>query len=137
VLLVEDSPTDIFVITEVVEACGLGLRLEIARNGREALTYLEELAKGRELPCPALVLLDLNLPKVNGIEFLRQLRNNSRCHGMRVIVVTSSTAEGDRKAVQSLGVEAYFQKPRSLAAYSGLGELAKRHLAPREADPAS
>jgi CheY-like chemotaxis protein len=134
ILLVEDNPTDIFVITEVIEACSLGVRLEIARNGQEALTYLEELAGVPELPCPALVLLDLNLPKVNGLEVLRQLRNNPRCSRTPVIVVSSSTAEADRNAVQHLGVEAYFQKPRTLAAYAELGKLVKSHLPPEGDD---
>ena len=132
ILLVEDNPTDIFVITEVIEACGLGIHLEFAKDGQEALLYLQKVARIEELPCPALVLLDLNLPRVNGIEVLRQLRKNSRCNRTPVIVVSSSTAEGDRRAVQDLGVEAYFQKPRTLADYSGLGRLVKRHLGPPE-----
>jgi chemotaxis family two-component system response regulator Rcp1 len=137
VLLVEDNPTDIFVITEVIEACSLGVRLEIVRNGQDALTYLDELTRVPELPCPALVLLDLNLPKIDGLEILRQLRNNPRCSRTPVIVVSSSTAEADRNAVQSLGVEAYFQKPRTLAAYAELGKLVKSHLPPEGDDPAS
>jgi CheY-like chemotaxis protein len=73
--------------------------------------------------------LDLNLPKISGIEVLQQLRAGSPCRRTPVIVVTSSTAEGDRAAVQRLGAEAYFQKPKSLAAYMQLAGLIKRVLA--------
>jgi chemotaxis family two-component system response regulator Rcp1 len=127
-LLVEDSPTDVFVIKEALERSGLDLNLHIARNGEEALRYLQVLAKSEKPSCPALVLLDLNLPKVGGMEVLRHLRSSSLCSHTPVIVVTSSTAEADRAAVRRLGAEAYFHKPTSLAAYMELGEVVKRIL---------
>jgi CheY-like chemotaxis protein len=128
VLLVEDNPTDVFVIKEAIERSGLDLNLRVARNGQEALHYLQDLARAEKPSCPALVLLDLNLPKVGGIEVLRKLRSSSPCSRTPVIVVTSSTAEADRAAVRRLGAEAYFQKPTSLAAYMELGEVVKRIL---------
>lgn len=129
VLLVEDNPTDVYVIREVLEKCGLNLRLRLAGDGEDALLYLQSLAKTKKSSCPALILLDLNLPKISGIEVLQQLRAGSPCRRTPVIVVTSSTAEGDRAAVQRLGAEAYFQKPKSLAAYMQLAGLIKRVLA--------
>jgi CheY-like chemotaxis protein len=128
VLLVEDNPTDVFVIKEALERSGLDLNLRVASNGEEALRYLQGLAGSEKPSCPALVLLDLNLPKVGGIEVLRHLRGNSPCSSTPVIVVTSSTAETDRTAVRRLGAEAYFEKPTSLAAYMELGEVVKRIL---------
>jgi len=80
--------------------------------------------------CSDLVLLDLNIPKIDGIEVLRRLRRSSPCRQAPVIVVTSSTAEADRLAVERLGADAYFQKPNSLAAYMQLGQLIKQHLPP-------
>lgn len=127
-LLVEDNPTDVFVIREVIEECELNLRLRIANDGQDALQYLEELGRTEKSKCPALVLLDLNLPKVPGIEVLRRLREGSACNRVPVIVVTSSTEESDRAAVQGLGAEAFFQKPRELTAYRQLAELIKRVL---------
>jgi CheY-like chemotaxis protein len=128
VLLIEDNPTDVFVIKEAIERSGLDVNLRIASNGEEALLYLQELARSEKPSCPALVLLDLNLPKVGGIEVLRKLRNSSLCKQTPVIVVTSSPAETDRAAVRRLGAEAYFEKPTSLVAYMELGELVKRFL---------
>jgi CheY-like chemotaxis protein len=129
VLLIEDNPTDVFVIQEVIEQCGLRLRLRVARDGQDALRYLQDLAKSEPPSCPALILLDLNLPKVSGFEVLQYLRD-SPCKRTPVIVVTSSTAPADRAAVQSLRAEAYFQKPNSLTAYMQLAPLIKRVLAP-------
>src|SRR5207302_3257925 len=94
VLLVEDNPTDVFVIKEVLDGSGLNLRLRVANNGQDALSYLHS----ENDSCPSLVLLDLNLPKVAGIEVLKQLRTGSRCKCTPVIVLTSSTAETDRTA---------------------------------------
>ena len=127
-LLVEDNPTDVFVIKELVEGCGLNLRLHVAGDGQDALSYLQEVAGDESSPCPALVLLDLNVPKVPGIELLRRIRCGPRCHRTPVIVVTSSCAEGDRAAAERLGAEAYFQKPDDLAAYTELAQLIKRTL---------
>ena len=170
-LLVEDNPTDIFVIGELLEKSGLNPTLQIANNGYEALQYLEDLvpsckssrthlwggpsacaglpaplfcdanfcklvlAKGEYPSCPALVLLDLNLPKVAGIEVLRHLRNSTPCSRTPVIVVTSSTAEADRTAVERLGADAYFQKPTSLTAYMELTQLIRRFLGALEEGP--
>jgi two-component system, response regulator len=130
VLVVEDNPTDVFVIREVIERCNLNVSIRVAADGQDALRYLQQLAKLEESACPALVLLDLNVPKVDGIEVLRRLRNSSRCSTAPVIVVTSSTAEADRIAAERLGAEAYFQKPTSLTAYMELAELIKRFLPP-------
>jgi len=135
VLLVEDNPTDVFVMKEALEACGLGLQVRIARNGQDALLYFEELARVENAPCPVLVLLDLNLPRVDGVEVLRQIRSSLRCQRTPVIVVTSSTAEVDRAAVQRLGAEAYFEKPRKLVGYTELTQVIRRVLGGREESP--
>jgi CheY-like chemotaxis protein len=127
VLLVEDNPTDVFVIKEVIDRCELDLELRVATDGQDAVHYFQDLARA-EKPFPALVLLDLNIPKVGGIEVLKHLRSTSPCSRIPVIVVTSSTAETDRIAVERLGAEAYFQKPTSLAAYMQLGQLIKQLL---------
>jgi CheY-like chemotaxis protein len=128
VLLVEDNPTDVFVIKEVIKQSELNLDLRVASDGQEALSYFQDLARSEKPSCPALVLLDLNLPKVGGIEVLRQLREGTPCNRTPVIVVTSSTAEADRVAVQRLGAEAVFHKPSNLSAYMQLAPLIKQLL---------
>ncbi len=133
-LLVEDNPTDVYVIKHVVDSCGLDVDLHVIRDGQEALLYLEELENSEKPAYPALVLLDLNIPKVAGIEVLRRLRSGSPYNRTPVIVVTSSTAAVDRDAVERLKAEAYFQKPKTLTAYTELADLVKQFLRPAEED---
>jgi DNA-binding response OmpR family regulator len=127
-LLVEDSPTDVFVIKEALARTGLDLTVRVARDGEEALRYLREIAGNEKTPCPALVLLDLNLPKVAGFEVLKELRAKSRCQHTPVIVVTSSKTEQDRFAARRLGADEYFQKPKDLTEYMDLARLVRRVL---------
>jgi CheY-like chemotaxis protein len=126
VLLVEDNPTDVFVIREVLHTTGLDLRIRVMGNGQEALLYFENISRDEKASCPSLVLLDLNLPRVTGIEVLKALRSNAKCRFTPVIIVTSSTAEEDRVATGKLGVEGYFEKPGDLAPYRELALLVKR-----------
>jgi two-component system, response regulator len=75
------------------------------------------------------VLLDLNLPRISGLEVLRRLRSSGRCRETPVIVVTSSSAAEDRLATQRLGINAYFEKPADLASYRELAEVIRKVLA--------
>ena len=124
-LLVEDSPTDVFVIKEVLGGCAVNFRVDVARDGQEALRYLQNPASGS---CPALVLLDLNIPKVNGLEVLRQLRSGPWCRRTPVIVVSSSRADEDRSMAEQLGANAYFQKPAGLESYRELRQVVEHVL---------
>jgi CheY-like chemotaxis protein len=124
VLLVEDNSTDVFVINRVLEECGLGKYVRVASDGQEAVLYLQKLCEDPSCPEPVLVLLDLNVPKISGIEILRELRGG-RLRPTPVIIVTSSVSEGDRSAAESLGAEAYFQKPHDLAEYMKLAGVIK------------
>jgi CheY-like chemotaxis protein len=125
VLLVEDSPTDVFVIKEVLGGCAVNFRVDVAQDGQEALRYLQDPTSGS---CPALVLLDLNIPRVDGLEVLRQLRAGSRCWRTPVIVVSSSRADQDRSMAEQLGANAYFQKPSDLESYRELGRVVEHVL---------
>ena len=122
-LLVEDSPTDVFVIREVLGGCQVNFRVDVVKDGQQALRYLQDSGS-----CPALVLLDLNIPKVSGFEVLRELRAGSRCQRTPVIVVSSSRADEDRSTAEQLGANAYFQKPADLDSYTELGQVVERVL---------
>jgi CheY-like chemotaxis protein len=80
-------------------------------------------------PCPDLVLLDLNIPRRDGTEVLRQLRQNKICRNSRVLVVTSSDSSRDREAVNALGIDGYFRKPSAYAEFLKLGPIVKSLLA--------
>ena len=132
-LLVEDNETDVFVIREVLKRSGLNYQLRVATDGQDALRYLDEMAADEKSPGPALVLLDLNVPKVAGLEVLRRLRSRPQFSRTRVVVVSSSDAESDRDAARRLGAEAYFRKPQDLAAYMELANVI-RDLLPGEGE---
>jgi CheY-like chemotaxis protein len=127
-LVLEDNPADVFVIREILAKSGLNLVPRVVRDGRAALDYIQDLERNQEAACPALVLLDLNVPKVDGFDVLRALRRGERMGGIPVIVVTSSTAASDRASARELGAAGYFQKPADLEAYMQLGEVIHRVL---------
>lgn len=79
-------------------------------------------------PCPALVLLDLNLPKRTGAEVLRHLRQSRRCSAAKVLIVSSSDAPKERAAVQNLGANGYFRKPSSYDEFLRIGEVVLKFL---------
>jgi len=116
------------VIKRVLQATGLRLDVQIAKDGQEASAVLNHLAQDESIVCPAIVLLDLNLPKIDGFEVLRQLRNGPRCNRTPVLILTSSTAENDRATAQQLEADAYFRKPANLQAYMELGDVVKQLL---------
>lgn len=125
-LLVEDNDPDIYVIRELLLQCAVPIDLHIMRDGAAALAYLDD----EKNECPKLVLLDLNLPKLGGIDVLRRMRSGQRCGKIPVIVVSSSDSDIDRNAARSLGAHAYFQKPSDLKTYSSLADIVLRSLSP-------
>jgi len=130
VLLVEDNPTDVYVIKELIARSKQNLQVHVVRNGHDASLYLQGVEADENAACPALVLLDLNLPKLTGVEVLKQMRTSTRCRHIPVIITTSSTAATDRSATQKLGAQAYFQKPTDLTAYLELGRIIESLLPP-------
>ena len=114
ILFVEDNPFDVELTMRSLRACGVGDRIQIARDGKEALDYLfgEGPYKGRRLEDgPRLVLLDLKLPKVTGLQVLQWVRADARTKDLPVIILTSF--EDDREVVEifRLGVTGYLVKP--------------------------
>jgi CheY-like chemotaxis protein len=128
VWLVEDSATDAFVIGEVLRHCRIPFDLTVMTDGDAALVLLKRAEEGTLSPLPDLVLLDLNLPKVPGIQVLAALRQSNSCAAVPVVVVTSSDSASDMKAIGELGVTSYFRKPHSLDAFMSLSEVIKGAL---------
>lgn len=106
ILLVEDNPDDAM-LTERALRLGISAQLEIARDGQEALDYLSNDAND----LPRLVLLDLGLPSVNGLEVLRRIRGHDRTRLIPVVIVTNSSAPGDVTAAYRYGTNSYIRKP--------------------------
>jgi DNA-binding response OmpR family regulator len=124
-MLVEDNKADVFLMREALEAAEIAASLHVVSDGEMAMRYIDELNADGSGNCPALVLLDLNLPKVSGIEVLEYLRRSSKCRQSLVVVVSSSDSVIDRAEAASMGADAYFRKPSGYEAYLKIGEIAK------------
>lgn len=114
ILLVEDNPDDEILTVDALEANRVGNRVVVARDGVEALDYMfgEGAWAGRAVAdLPALVLLDLKLPKIDGLEVLRRIRADERTRMTPVVILTSSNEDRDRLGGYSLGVNSYVRKP--------------------------
>jgi two-component system response regulator len=114
ILLVEDSPADVELTLHALRKNALVKQVHVARDGEEALDFLycRDAFQGRARePLPGLILLDLKLPKVDGLSVLRTLKNDRRMRAIPVIVLTSSKEEKDLARSYEFGVNSYIQKP--------------------------
>lgn len=114
ILLVEDNPDDVALTLRALKKNNIANQVVVASDGTEALDYLFGTGKhsGRDVrEMPALILLDLNLPKVDGLEVLRRLRGDGRTKLLRVVILTSSEEEQDLVRGYTLGANSYVRKP--------------------------
>jgi CheY-like chemotaxis protein len=113
ILLVEDDPKDVELTLTALEEYNLANEVIVARDGEEALEYLYSRGKfkTRSSDNPAVMLLDLKLPKVDGLEVLKQIKSEEKLRMIPVVVLTSSKEEKDMVASYKLGVNAYVVKP--------------------------
>jgi two-component system, response regulator len=114
ILLVEDNPSDIELTRRAFDKSGIANRLVIVEDGQEALDYL--FCKGAfsardPRDAPVLILLDLKLPRVEGLEVLRQIKADPVARRIPVVILTSSNEETDRAAGYDLGTNSYIRKP--------------------------
>lgn len=108
ILLIEDDELDIISLQRVLNKMNLDIKLYTAFNGIEALNLLQGPDK---VPMPDLILLDLNMPRMNGIEFLEALRKDKTFDHVKVFVMTTSNDEQDRSKTEKLGISGYVIKP--------------------------
>ena len=113
ILIVEDDPKDVELTLIALEEYNLANEVVVTRDGEEALDYLycRGNFKMRSSDNPAVLLLDLKLPKVNGLEVLQQIKSDEKLKMIPVVVLTSSREERDMVASYKLGVNAYVVKP--------------------------
>ena len=109
ILLVDDSKADVYLFQEAFRAVQSLHELDIARDGEQALQYLHAAAANQF--SPALILLDLNLPKMNGFAVLRAIRADSNLRAIPVIVLSSSSEDRQVRQAYELGANAYVVKP--------------------------
>ncbi len=110
ILLVEDNPDDVLFTLRAFERNNISNDVVVAADGEQALEYLLPADESRALT-PALVLLDVNLPKVDGLEVLRRIRSHARTAGLPVVVLTTSSEERDIVESYRLGANSFVRKP--------------------------
>ncbi|MHB1244850.1 MAG: response regulator [Sulfuriferula sp.] len=140
ILLVEDNPDDEALTIHALKSNKIGNVVIVARNGVEALDYLFGTGayEGRELQLlPAVVLLDLKLPKIDGLEVLRRIRSETRTQLLPVVILTSSTEDEDRLKGYALGANSYVRKPVDFDEFvRAAGQLGLYWLLLNESPPA-
>jgi two-component system, response regulator len=139
ILLVEDNPDDVALTLRALRKNHIRNEVIVARDGVEALALLFGDAGEPPMPTlPVLVLLDLNLPRINGFEVLRRIRGDERMRLLRVIVLTSSREERDIAGSYSLGATSYVQKPVDFERFlEAVGQMGMYWLLLNEPPPAA
>lgn len=133
IFLAEDNPADIELVREALQdrvACDL----HIVRDGDRAVSFIERLDRDSTLNCPALLLLDLHLPKRNGEYILRYLRASERCAQTPVVIMSGSGSPTDSEiAIQNAALH-YFRKPSTLEEFLALGDVVRQILGRKSGD---
>ena len=135
IFLVEDNPADVYLIEQALREHGIAFDLEVAADGKQALSFLRSDVNVSEASRPALILLDLNLPQHDGAEILQAIRQNHLLSSIPVVVLTSSSSQKDRVLAMQSGATRLFRKPSSLREFMAIGAILKELLG-GEADAA-
>jgi len=138
ILLVEDEDHDVLFMQLALEQAGATNQLSVARDGREAIDYLKgegKFANRQEFPLPALVLLDLKLPRVPGLEVLKWIRQQPAFSQLPVIICSSSSQDSDVDTAFRLGATAYVVKPSHVANLFDLVNRIKKYWLDMDGPP--
>ena len=139
ILLVEDNADDEALTLRALNKNKIANKIVVVRDGAEALDYLFAMgvhANRDPFELPQVILLDLKLPKVDGLEVLRRLRSDPRTHMLPVVVLTSSKEEQDMLKAYSLGVNSYVRKPVDFNQFvEAIGQLGLYWLVLNEVPP--
>ena len=123
-LVVEDNPTDALLLRRALTEHGVDYEMVVVGDGEEAIEYLEK-CKGAK---PELIIVDLNLPKEDGIEVLKVYRGSPSFIETQMVILTSSDSPSERQRAEIIGVDAYLRKPIELDAFLALGGTLKKLL---------
>ncbi len=114
ILLVEDDTLDIMHIERTLKKLNIVHKLYVAKNGQEALSMLRGEGVEKIRPLPSLIMLDINMPKMDGFEFLSIIRQDQELKDIKVFIMTTSNQEEDKNMAKNLGVSGYVVKPLNL-----------------------
>lgn len=137
ILVVDDDDVDVEGILRALKKTGAEHSVEVAHDGLDALEILRGDAKREPLKRPYLVLLDLNMPRMNGIEFLEEVRTDNQLKDSVIFVLTTSNAERDKIAAYNKQVAGYIVKEKAGADYMSLVTMLERYWQLVELPPRS
>ena len=132
ILLAEDNPADVYLIREALREHGVDCTLRVASDGKDVLRIISPERSDEEVPPLGLIILDLNLPRHDGIEILQRVRETPALAHVPVVVLTSSDSPRDRLLANQLGATCYLRKPSSLDQFLSLGAVFKDLLEANE-----
>jgi CheY-like chemotaxis protein len=133
VLLADDNPSDVYLIREALREHAVDCLLRVVTDGKDALGVIAGETGDAETGNISLIILDLNLPRHDGIEILQKLRESAALEHVPVVVLTSSDSPRDRVLANQLGATRYLRKPSSLDEFLSLGAIFKDLLGQTEA----
>jgi CheY-like chemotaxis protein len=134
IFLAEDNPGDVFLVRQALEQHGVVFQMHVAGDGAEALHFLSRQEPFTATVPPDLIFLDLNLPKHDGPELLKYIRQNKKLASVPVVILTSSDSPQDRLLAMELGATCYIRKSSSLDEFMRLGATVKSLLARHAVD---
>jgi two-component system response regulator len=136
ILLVEDNPKDEALTLRALKKSNVANKVDVARDGAQALDYLFGNGSGPPPELPQLILLDLKLPKIDGLELLARIRGNERTRLLPVVILTTSTEDKDRLNGYRLGANSYVRKPVDFIQFAdAVGQLGLYWLILNEKPP--
>ncbi|OGG44267.1 MAG: two-component system response regulator [Candidatus Handelsmanbacteria bacterium RIFCSPLOWO2_12_FULL_64_10] len=129
ILIAEDDEEDLLLTQEAIKECGLVADLRVVKDGEELLDYLHRRGAYREAcsPRPALILLDLRMPRKDGYEALQEIRSDPALQVIPVVVLTTSRTEEDVQGCYALGVNSYIAKPNGFRGLVDAMMILKRY----------
>ena len=127
ILLAEDNSADVYLIREALKEHGVECPIRLATDGKDVLRIISQ-DPPDEIPDLALIILDLNLPRHDGIEILQHLRENAKLSHVPIVVLTSSDSPRDRQMSTELGAARFLRKPSNLEQFLSLGAVFKELL---------
>jgi two-component system response regulator len=138
ILLVEDSDDDVRLTRRALQKNHIANTLAVVRDGQAALDWLQAAGRTPALPLPALILLDLKLPRLSGLEVLRQIRADPRLRRQPVVILTTSREDQDILQSYDLGANSYIRKPVDFEQFStAINQLGLYWLVLNEAPPST
>ncbi len=125
IFLAEDNPADVYLIERALKEHNVSFHLEVAENGKQALSFLRRVEGPLQDGLPSLIVLDLNLPQHDGAEILQRIRQTRSLASVPVVVLTSSDSPRDQSAAIESGASRYIRKPSNLHDFMAIGAALK------------